>query len=166
MKKDIVSITAADGTQKDKAGKADLNDIITYSVTVTNTGNVKLTNVKITDSLEGIRLAEGQSFDLGILEAGEAKTVTYTYQVKESDLGKSIRNTATATGDVPENPADTPKPEGKDEKEVPTEDPANCSITVTKRLTNIQGELLAVRAADFYVTLFSDEAMTHKDDSL
>ena len=162
VRKDIVSITAADGTQKDKAGKADLNDIITYSVTVTNTGNVKLTNVKITDSLEGIRLAEGQSFDLGILEAGEAKTVTYTYQVKESDLGKSILNTATATGDVPEEPADTPKPEGKDEKEVPTEDSANCSITVTKRLTNIQGELLAVRAADFYVTLFSDEAMTQK----
>ena len=162
VKKDIVSITAADGTQKDKAGKADLNDIITYSVTVTNTGNMKLTNVKITDSLEGIQLAEGQSFDLGILEAGEAKTVTYTYQVKESDLGKSILNTATATGDVPENPADTPKPEVKDEKEVPTEDPANCSITVTKRLTNIQGELLAVRAADFYVTLFSDEAMTQK----
>ena len=162
VKKNIVSITAADGTQKDKAGKADLNDIITYSVTVTNTGNMKLTNVKITDSLEGIQLAEGQSFDLGILEAGEAKTVTYTYQVKESDLGKSILNTATATGDVPENPADTPKPEGKDEKEVPTEDPANCSITVTKRLTNIQGELLAVRAADFYVTLFSDEAMTQK----
>ena len=162
VKKDIVSITAADGTQKDKAGKADLNDIITYSVTVTNTGNVKLTNVKITDSLEGIQLAEGQSFDIGILEAGAAKTVTYTYQVKESDLGKSILNTATATGDVPEDPADTPKPEGKDEKEVPTEDPANCSITVTKRLTNIQGELLAVRAADFYVTLFSDEAMTQK----
>ena len=162
VKKDIVSITAADGIQKDKAGKADLNDIITYSVTVTNTGNVKLTNVEITDSLEGIQLAEGQSFDIGILEAGEAKTVTYTYQVKESDLGKSILNTATATGDVPENPADTPKPEGKDEKEVPTEDPANCSITVTKRLTNIQGELLAVRAADFYVTLFSDEAMTQK----
>ena len=162
VRKDIVSITAADGTQKDKAGKADLNDIITYNVTVTNTGNMKLTNVKITDSLEGIQLAEGQSFDLGILEAGEAKTVTYTYQVKESDLGKSILNTATATGDVPEDPADTPKPEGKDEKEVPTEDPANCSITVTKRLTNIQGELLAVRAADFYVTLFSDEAMTQK----
>ena len=162
VRKDIVSITAADGTQKDKAGKADLNDIITYSVTVTNTGNMKLTNVKITDSLEGIQLAEGQSFDLGILEAGEAKTVTYTYQVKESDLGKSILNTATATGDVLEDPADTPKPEGKDEKEVPTEDPANCSITVTKRLTNIQGELLAVRAADFYVTLFSDEAMTQK----
>ena len=79
--------------------------------------------------------------------AGEAKTVTYTYLVKESDLGKSILNTATATGDVPEDPADTPKPEGKDEKEVPTEDPANCSITVTKRLTNIQGELLAVRSS-------------------
>ena len=162
VRKDIVSITAADGTQKDKAGKADLNDIITYSVTVTNTGNMKLTNVKITDSLEGIQLAEGQSFDLGILEAGEAKTVTYTYQVKESDLGKSILNTATATGKVPEDPEDAPKPEGKDEKEVPTEDPANCSITVTKRLTNIQSELLAVRAADFYVTLFSDEAMTQK----
>ncbi|MFR0954038.1 MAG: CARDB domain-containing protein [Lachnospiraceae bacterium] len=66
--------------RKTKQEKQTPNDIITYSVTVTNTGNVKLTNVKITDSLEGIRLAEGQSFDLGILEAGEAKTVTYTYR--------------------------------------------------------------------------------------
>ena len=162
VKKDVVSITAADGTQKDKAGKADAGDIITYSVTVTNTGNVKLANAKITDSLEGIQLTDGQSFDIGTLEAGKAKTVTYTYQVKESDLGKSILNTATATADVPEDPDGTPKPGAKDEKEVPTEDPANCSITVTKRLTNLQGELLAVRAADFYVTLFSNEAMTQK----
>lgn len=162
VKKSIVSITAADGTQKDVAGKADKDDIITYSVTVTNTGNVKLTTAKITDSLEEIQLPEGQSFELGNLECGESKSVTYTYVVKEADLGKNILNVATVTAEVPEDPEDTPKPEGKDEKEVPTEDPANCSIVVTKQLVNIRGDLLSVASAQFYVSLFADEAMTQK----
>lgn len=162
VKKSIVSITAADGTQKDVAGKADKDDVITYSVTVTNTGNVKLTAAKITDSLEEIQLPEGQSFELGNLECGESKSVTYTYVVKEADLGKNILNVATVTAEVPEDPEDTPKPEGKDEKEVPTEDPANCSIVVTKQLVNIQGDLLSVASAQFYVSLFADEAMTQK----
>ena len=162
VKKEVVSITAADGTQKDVAGKADKDDVITYNVTVTNTGNVKLTAAKITDSLEGIQLPEGQSFELGDLECGESKSVTYTYVVKEADLGKNILNVATATAEVPEDPEETPKPEGKDQKEVPTEDPANCSIVVTKQLVNIQGDLLSVASAQFYVSLFTDEAMTQK----
>lgn len=162
VKKEVVSITAADGTQKDVARKADKDDVITYNVTVTNTGNVKLTAAKITDSLEGIQLPEGQSFELGDLECGESKSVTYTYVVKEADLGKNILNVATATAEVPEDPEETPKPEGKDQKEVPTEDPANCSIVVTKQLVNIQGDLLSVASAQFYVSLFTDEAMTQK----
>ena len=162
VQKNVVSIVAADGTVKDPAGKADQNDIITYSVTVKNTGNVKLLGTKITDSLEGIQLAEGQSFEIGDLEVGAEKTVTYTYVVKATDLGKTILNIATATANVPENPEDAPKPENKDEKKVETEDPANCSIIVTKKLTNINGELLALKSAQFNVALFTDEAMTQR----
>ena len=62
VNKEVKAITAADGTEKDVTAEAALNDIITYTVTVKNTGNVVLTDVHVADSLEGIKLAEGQSF--------------------------------------------------------------------------------------------------------
>ena len=129
--KNVTSIVAQDGTVKDITGKASLHDMITYQVTVKNTGNIRLMNVKLADSLEGIVLAENDSFDIGTLDVGEEKKVTYTYAVKEADLGSVIVNVATATGDVPEDPEDTPKPSGKDEKEVPT-DEKSSAIQVTK----------------------------------
>ena len=129
--KNVTSIVAQDGTVKDITGKASLHDMITYQVTVKNTGNIRLMNVKLADSLEDIVLAENDSFDIGTLDVGEEKKVTYTYAVKEADLGSVIVNVATATGDVPEDPEDTPKPSGKDEKEVPT-DEKSSAIQVTK----------------------------------
>ena len=140
--KNVTSIVAQDGTVKDITGKASLHDMITYQVTVKNAGNIRLMNVKLADSLEGIVLAENDSFDIGTLDVGEEKKVTYTYTVKEADLGSTIVNVATATGDVPEDPEDTPKPSGKDEKEVPT-DEKSSAIQVTKTVTS-QGSTITV----------------------
>ena len=133
--KSVVSIAAEDGTAKEVTGKASLNDVITYQVTVKNTGNIRLMNVKLADSLEDIVLAENDSFDIGTLDVGEEKSVTYTYTVKAADLGSTIVNVATATGDVPEDPEDTPKPSGEDKKEVPT-DEKSSAIQVTKTVTS------------------------------
>ena len=116
MNKEVKAITAADGTEKDVTAEAALNDIITYTVTVKNTGNVVLTDVHVADSLEGIKLAEGQSFEFRKLEAGETQTITYTYQVQEKDLGSMIVNKATATAKVPEDPEDKTQPKHYEEK--------------------------------------------------
>ena len=120
--KTVTAITAGDGTQKALDAKASLNDTITYQVTVKNAGNVVLTNAVIEDSLADIELADGSNFALGTLAVGEEKTVTYTYKVKEADLGSVIVNVASAKADVPEDPDDKPKPGDQDEKKVPTDD--------------------------------------------
>lgn len=75
-------------------------DQIEYVVVVTNTGDGAATNVRMSDRLpDGITLTDGQttaSADLGTLEPGQAKRVTYT--AKASRTG-TFTNSATATAD-------------------------------------------------------------------
>ena len=144
--KTVEAITGSDGKEKDVNGKASLNDVITYKVTVKNTGNVTLKNAKISDSLEGIVLADNQKLEIGDLAVGEEKSVVYTYKVKEKDLGSSVVNKATATADVPEDPEETPKPKDDDEKEVPT-DEKNAALRVTKTITS-KGSTITVDGKD------------------
>ena len=166
VNKEVKAITAADGTEKDVTAEAALNDIITYTVTVKNTGNVVLTDVHVADSLEGIKLAEGQSFEFTKLEAGETQTITYTYQVQEKDLGLMIVNKATATAKVPEDPEDKPQPKDEDEKEVPTED-RNPSLKVEKEVTSKaaaeDGRYIAGETITYKVTVTNNGNLTLKD---
>ena len=166
VNKEVKAITAADGTEKDVTAEAALNDIITYTVTVKNTGNVVLTDVHVADSLEGIKLAEGQNFEFRKLEAGETQTITYTYQVQEKDLGSMIVNKATATAKVPEDPEDKPQPKDEDEKEVPTED-RNPSLKVEKEVTSKaaaeDGRYIAGETITYKVTVTNNGNLTLKD---
>ena len=166
VNKEVKAITAADGTEKDVTAEAALNDIITYTVTVKNTGNVVLIDVHVADSLEGIKLAEGQSFEFRKLEAGETQTITYTYQVQEKDLGSMIVNKATATAKVPEDPEDKPQPKDEDEKEVPTED-RNPSLKVEKEVTSKaaaeDGRYIAGETITYKVTVTNNGNLTLKD---
>jgi hypothetical protein len=75
---------------------AKVGDTVTYSFTVTNTGNVDLTDVEITDPLFG----EGWSIDIGDLAAGATSQVyTQTYTIKAGDVSNNqVNNTATVTG--------------------------------------------------------------------
>jgi uncharacterized repeat protein (TIGR01451 family) len=79
--------------------RADVGDVIEYTFTVTNTGNVPLTSVTVTDpkvTVSGgpITLAPG---------ASDSTTFTATYTLTQADInvGK-VDNTATATGKDPE----------------------------------------------------------------
>lgn len=77
-----------------------IGDVITYSFTVQNTGNVPLTNVFLTDLLPGIVLAGGP-IDLDPGES-DATSFTATYAVVQGDLDAGeVRNRATATGTSP-----------------------------------------------------------------
>ena len=136
VSKEVTAITAADGTEKGTDATASLGDVITYKVTVTNTGNVDLENVTIDDSLikseAGVNVIEG-SFKIGTLKVTEDKYVIYTYEVQESDLGKTVVNTATAEGNVSDDPENPTK--DTDTEETPT-DNRNPHLTVKKETTS------------------------------
>ena len=110
----------------DKTGEVKLGDKITYTITVTNSGNVTISGVKLEDSLTG------DDWTLGNIKPGETVTKKTTYTVTEKDIiaGK-VENHATATGKEPGGKDIT----GEGEKTVTTEE-SNPQITVTKETTS------------------------------
>ena len=79
-------------------------DEVTYSFLVTNTGTVTLTDVTITDPLEGLSaIVYGEwPATAGTLAPGESVIATATYALTQADVDAgSVDNTATASGTPP-----------------------------------------------------------------
>lgn len=115
-----------------------LGEKITYRVTVTNDGNLTITDVKVTDELDGATLVAGQSEEVGELAPGEVATVDYEYTVTEADvIAGKVANSATASGTSPDpnkpDPGVTPG-----DKDVPT-DTADASLFVEKTADKTSG---------------------------
>ncbi|MFC4144157.1 DUF7507 domain-containing protein, partial [Pedobacter mendelii] len=118
-------------------GKAQLGEKITYSFKVENTGNVTLTNLKITDpkvTVTGVAIT---------LTPGEIDATTFTavYTITQSDLDAGrVDNLATATGTDPKG-----KPISDDSENGNPADPGNpvnpacpsCTITPLSQTGNI-----------------------------
>ena len=90
-----------------------LDEEITYEITVTNDGNLTITDIEVTDDLTG------DSWTIASLAPGESETFTTSYTVTEADvLAGEVLNVATATGtspdpdepDVPVDPGEDPEP--------------------------------------------------------
>ncbi|WP_158685387.1 DUF7507 domain-containing protein [Microbacterium halophytorum] len=82
-----------------------VGDVIEYTFTATNTGNVALTDVSISDQLDGLsEIAYGEwPGEVGVLNPHEQVTATATYSVEQSDVNIGrVDNTATTTGTPPE----------------------------------------------------------------
>ena len=110
----------------DKTGQVKLGDEITYTITVTNNGNVTIREVKLNDSLTA------DNWTLGDIKPGEIVTRTTTYTVTEADiLAGKVENHATAAGKDPNGNDIT----GEGEKTVTTEE-SKPHITVTKETTS------------------------------
>ena len=170
VEKEVTSTPAAED------GKYVLGETITYKVTVTNTGNLTLNDIVVSDVLtrpDGTTTVPS-GFDVNnaridSLEPGASAEITYDHVIVEADLGGALTNAATATGQPaipdpdPETPDPDPTPDEPDEVIVDTEDPSNCAVTVTKQTTDYLDEAVVLEAgASFQVALFSDEAMTQK----
>ncbi|MDN4613108.1 hypothetical protein P5G50_01475 [Leifsonia sp. F6_8S_P_1B] len=84
-------------------GKA--GDIVNYTFTATNTGNVTLTGVTINDPLPGLSgLSYAWPGAAGVLQAGQSVTATATYRLTQADVDAgAVSNVATATGKAPDN---------------------------------------------------------------
>ncbi len=77
--------------------------LVTYSYKVTNSGNVSLTAVRVTDPMSGLSAVTCPSSTL-VAQGSETCTATYTTTQADVDRG-SINNTGTATGTPPSGPA-------------------------------------------------------------
>ncbi|MFD4992212.1 hypothetical protein ACFWH7_13145 [Cellulosimicrobium cellulans] len=92
-------------------------DLVEYELTATNTGNVTLTGVSMTDELEGLSdLSYSWPAEAGVLSPGEQVTATATYALTQADIDAgTVHNAATATG----NPPSGDLVEDGDEHDVP-----------------------------------------------
>ena len=79
-------------------GVANPGDLISYSFVVTNTGNVPLTNVSVSDPLSGLSAISCPSGNpIPSLGVGGSETCTATYAITQADINAgSVLNTATA----------------------------------------------------------------------
>ncbi len=83
-----------------------LGETIRFNITVKNAGNVELRGIKLTDIMDGasgnaVVGTGSNTLMVGDLTAGEDRSYTFTYVVKEEDLklpgrADAIKNTATA----------------------------------------------------------------------
>lgn len=144
----VASVTVEKRVDKDVLA---VGETATYTIVVTNTGTVELTNLPVEDNHDGageISAAAGQGYTYGgngaftivRLPAGKSVTITYTYTALDADAGKTLTNIAVAKvpGANPEDPSnpgqglDPEKPIDPD-KEVPSE-PVEVPVDPDKEL--------------------------------
>ena len=143
-----------------------LGETITYKITVTNDGNVTISNISIEDKLPGFTFDEG-AVTTGIeLAPGKSAEATGSYTVTEADVLKGkVVNEATATGDSPEDVDDPEVTPGT--KEDPTEEP-DPSLSVVKTTTSTpEGEKYALGETITYkITVTNDGNVTISNISI
>ena len=140
----------------DTEGQVTLGQKITYTITVTNNGNVTISGVKLVDPLTR------DNWTLGKIKPGETVTREATYTVTEKDIiaGK-VENHAIAAGKDPNGNDIT----DEGEKTVTTEE-SKPHITVTKETTSTpkNGETYALGEEITYkITAKNTGNLTLKD---
>ena len=107
-----------------------LGDVITYTVKVTNDGNLTLTDIEVEDGL--VDWVGDDTKKIDQLVPGESQEFTATYTVTSDDiLAGKVVNIATATGSGPGGHDPDPTPGTKED---PTEEP-NPSMKLNKTST-------------------------------
>ncbi|MCR1785275.1 DUF11 domain-containing protein [Nocardioides carbamazepini] len=92
-------------------GTADKGEVIAYTFTVTNSGNVTLSGVKVTDLLAGLTAVSPVSVATLAPGADAVFTASYTTTQADVDRGGSIDNSATAAGNAPNDDPVTSDPD-------------------------------------------------------
>ncbi len=131
---EIVEINRLPDIDLNKVGALDpeaegiADDLVTYTFTVTNTGNVTLTDVSIDDQLEGLSEIEYLNWpgESGVLAPGDSVTATASYALTQADVDAGgVDNHATATGTPP---GDEEHPVDEDYETVPVEPGPRISL--------------------------------------
>ena len=139
---------------------AEVGSTVDYAFTATNTGNVTLTDVTITDPMDGLTgLVFTWPGTPGVLAPGEQVTATATLTLTQAHIDTGwVANTAVTTGtppethnpEDPENPVQPPNPEDDDREVTPIAfDP---SIDVVK-VGTLSGASAAGEPVDYSFTV-------------
>ncbi len=142
--KEVVDIKR-DGVSIGKDVEVKAGDVIEYTITVTNTGSVELTNIVIDEQLKGIEIDGNLTIDS--LAVGEQYVLTATYTVThEKDIqgnaDQTVYNKVVVTGDMPvdpENPGEPEKVEDEDDETTPVEDTPGVNVVkVANKTENVK----------------------------
>ncbi|MBR2541222.1 MAG: DUF11 domain-containing protein [Mogibacterium sp.] len=152
-------LTVTKESDVEEGKKVDLGEVITYTITVENDGNVTISGIQLTDTVAGYEPADiTANLDKTTLAPGESATATFTHEVTEKDiLAGSVKNEATAKGSDPED---------KDPEVVPgtTDDPTvpkNAHLTVTKESDVEEGKKVELGEVITYtITVENDGNVT------
>lgn len=119
------------------SGKYKVGDTITYNITVTNTGNVELTDIVLEEKLNGavFKLNGQQTYTITSLMPNEDETLVVEYTLKQSDVVYTNDGDATLTNTVTAKLPDEPEPNETTET-VPVK---NAKIDVEKTADTSSG---------------------------
>ena len=94
-------------------GEADPGETISYAFSITNSGNVTLTDVSLADTVGGVTLSGGPTIATLAVGATDTTTFTGSYTITQADIDAGeFLNTATATGtDSNDEPVSDPDDE-------------------------------------------------------
>lgn len=153
-----IDVTLSVVKTSDVTDSAVLGQTITYTITVTNTGNVPYENVVVTEQLTGAQIIapvdgsytvndQGQAV-IANLGVNDAVDVTATYTVTEADVtNRLIQNTVTAQGNPIKTPDGEKTPAGDDER---TDETRPTTLRIQKVLDD-QTKLAQTPDFTFYI---------------
>jgi hypothetical protein len=141
----VTTIVAGAGLAITKEAAKDeglkLDEVVTYTIVVTNTGDVTLYNVKVDDEQTGLHT------EIAELAAGESKTFTAEHKITEADiLAGEYVNTAKAEADDPTKSDDST---------------VTAEATETVKTEDVNGELTVVKTADKTTGLNKGDVVTY-----
>ena len=145
----LLVATPALEVTKTASGTTSLGDVITYTILVTNTGNVTVDTIELTDTFTdaqgaALALTTGPSFVKNsgasaekTLAPGETATYTATYQITQAAIDAGgVKNVALAVGKDPSDVSvsDT-SDDGDDGDDNTIDDPTETLLVATPELT-------------------------------
>lgn len=158
----LMVIKTTDSQPANGTGYA-LGETISYKITVTNDGNLTITDIEVIDSLSD---AEGKVIGrIESLKPGESRDFDFHYVVTETDiLNGSVKNVATVTGKSPD--PDKPEvPVTPGEAEDDTEEKKG-HLTTTKTTTSQPENGTAYKPGEkivYSITVINDGNLTLTD---
>ena len=138
-----------------------LGEEITYKVTVTNDGNLTLTDITVTDELTGN--VGDAAWKVGSLEPGKSETFEAKYTVTEADILKGeVVNVATAKGTSPD-PDEPEAPVTPGTKEDPTVRPAPSLFISKEAAEGTPAKVILGDTINYTITVVNNGNVTLKN---